>query len=167
MNQKTPGLVVALGVAGLIPFALCGLGAVVTDQPYAGRALLALVAYGAVVLSFVGAVHWGLLMGLPEPGVTDAYLPRARLLWGIAASLIGWVSVLAYLWVAPSIALAVLIAGFVVMLVLEVGWNRRDLLPAGYMALRWVLSVVVVAILATVLVLHLFSARVVLGGFMP
>lgn len=77
-----------LGYAGLVPFV--GLAAVVWmarpgDWPFAGAALLG---YGATIVSFLGAVHWGLVMrqGRAQP------LPA--LLWGVMPSLLGWVALL-------------------------------------------------------------------------
>jgi hypothetical protein len=49
-----------LGYAGLAPFVGGALGLVVVEHPeQAERLSLLLAAYGAVILSFLGAVHWG------------------------------------------------------------------------------------------------------------
>ena len=56
--------VVAEGVpyAGLLPFVAGALGIALLDGEPRQFSARALVAYGAVILSFVGAVHWGLLL---------------------------------------------------------------------------------------------------------
>ena len=59
-------------------------------------AMRALVAYAAVVASFIGAIHWGL--GFAQTA------PRASLfVWGVAPSIVAWLSLL----VAPAAGLAV------------------------------------------------------------
>jgi hypothetical protein len=76
-----------LGWAGLIPFALGAalVWAVREDaHPYA---VLLLSAYAAVIISFLGGIHWGLAMRQPQPA--------ARLLvWGVVPSLLAWVAVM-------------------------------------------------------------------------
>jgi hypothetical protein len=77
-----------LGFGGLIPF--LGLTAALWlarpgDWPFASAALLG---YGAVIVSFLGAIHWGLLM---RPGAAQ---PLPALLWGVTPGLLGWVALL-------------------------------------------------------------------------
>ena len=73
-----------LGLSGLLPFVgealVLALATGPDWQALAGRGL---VAYGALIASFLGGIHWGLVM----KGV-----PRAdqRLAWGVAPSLLAW-----------------------------------------------------------------------------
>jgi Protein of unknown function (DUF3429) len=73
-----------LGFGGLIPFV--SLAAVLWLAPPGGWPLasLALLGYGATISSFLGAIHWGLVM---REG-PDQQL--RSLLWGVAPSLLGW-----------------------------------------------------------------------------
>jgi hypothetical protein len=152
-----PLLAIVLGIAGLIPFIVCGLGAVSVDAGTSARMMVALVGYGAVILSFLGGVHWGFALGGMAPGspapVTVAgnrfvTAERARLVLGVVPSLIGWV------------ALLLLIAGFIATVVVEHQASQRQLVPlAGYIWLRWGLTVVVVAMLVTVLTLRTLGQR--------
>jgi hypothetical protein len=120
-----------LGFAGLLPFfgmlALALFGPPVLE----GFAVAALGTYGAVILSFLGAVHWGLALGSPE-----APARGWRLVLGVVPALIAWVALL--LEAGPSLAL--LAAGLVGTALVETLADRRGLLPAGYLALRWMLS---------------------------
>lgn len=80
-------LVTALGYGGLLPF--CALALAVCwpagqSQAFYGFALLA---YGASIASFLGAIHWGLAM-------RDARPQRAAYLWGVAPSLVAWTALL-------------------------------------------------------------------------
>ncbi len=88
MNQSIPAPLAWLGYGGLLPFA-AGAIAVVTRQ--GDWALPALVAYGACILSFLGAVHWGWVLG-PD---ASSRLPMARTLaLGVVPSLVAWVALL-------------------------------------------------------------------------
>ncbi len=165
MHRRLPPFALLLGVAGLIPFVAGALGALGSqDDAQASRFLTALVAYGAVILAFVGGVHWGFVLGGPAP---EAFAARAareryRLVLGVLPSLVGWLGLLVLLLLgSPVAALAILIAGFVAFTAAEAELRRRELMPPGYMWLRWCLSIVVVLILATVLTLRLVGARII------
>jgi len=165
-----PLLAVGLGIAGLIPFVVCGLGAVSVDPAHAARMMTALVGYGAVVLGFLGGVHWGFALGGAAPvsdaGVAEATgnrfvtAERARLVLGVVPALIGWVALLLQMTRLEWPALIVLIAGFIATVVVEHQAWRRQLIPqTGYIWLRWGLTVVVVAMLVTVLTLRVLGQR--------
>jgi hypothetical protein len=86
-----------LGLLGLMPFFALALltwlpaGAVAGGVEINRLAQLSLVAYAAVILSFLGAVHWGMALaagGLPRP------LVRQSLIWSIVPSLLGWLALL-------------------------------------------------------------------------
>ncbi len=55
-----------------------------------------------------------------------------------------------------------LIVGFIAAAVLDTSLRRQGFVPPGYLALRWGLTIAVVALLATVLVLRLIGAHIVL-----
>ena len=61
-GDTAPPLASLMGVGGLIPFFVCAGAAHSGVAPWAGLALIISGIYGAVILSFVGAVHWGLAM---------------------------------------------------------------------------------------------------------
>jgi hypothetical protein len=125
-SERIPALVAWLGYGGLIPFvglAIAGgnLRAVALTQ--------AMLAYGAVILSFVGALHWGFAMAVPGLDVRV----RSRLfVWSVWPALLAWVCLL----LPPLVASLGLIAG----LLLHYGWDRRlpflAQLPAWYLPLR-------------------------------
>ncbi len=115
-----------LGLAGLLPF-LGGAAGMWLGLAWAG---FALVAYGAVILSFLGAVHWGL--ALAQPGVAAWW----RLLGGVVPSLVAWLALLAPL---PA-GLATLALGLLLLAVVETLAAQRGLVPRDYLRLRWVLT---------------------------
>lgn len=77
-----------LGYGGLIPF-VCLAAALWVASPGAWPlASLALLGYGATISSFLGAIHWGLVM---REGPVQ---PVLSLLWGVAPSLLAWLALL-------------------------------------------------------------------------
>ena len=161
--MKLSPLAVVLGIAGLIPFIFCGLGVLTTPDPDAAKWLLALTAYGAVILAFLGGVHWGLALVDTNDTVIDAPTPgqnRMRLVLGVMPSLIGWFAVVSTLFLPINLPLAVVIAGFVLTNVAEARATRAGLMPTSYLWLRWCLTAVVVAVLTIVFVMRLVGAHV-------
>lgn len=76
-----------LGYAGLLPFVL-GAGLVWIVRPDAHPyATLALTAYAATIVAFLGGIHWGL-------GMREAAPPASLFVWGIVPSLVAWAAVM-------------------------------------------------------------------------
>ena len=157
MPRRLPILAVILSVAGIIPFILCGLGAVATNTVTSLPAVNMLIVYGAVVLSFLGGVHWGFTLATEHDPAE-----RPRLLGGVLPSVLGWavVAVTTYT-VQPSLGLALLIGLFIVAAGVEWRAHRRGWVPGGYIGMRIVITVIVVAILITVLMLRIIGAHLI------
>lgn len=145
MARELPFPAFWLGLAGLIPFAACAAGAVLGPAGWRGLALAALIAYGAVILAFLGAVHWGLALG---GGEQEARQARARLTLGVVPALVGWAALLLPAWAG----LTLLIAGFLGVWAAEEAGRREGLVPARYLWLRRLLTLAVVVVLSAVLV---------------
>ena len=152
-----PLLAILLSVVGLVPFIVCGLAALGTDQVTAERTLNALIDYAAVTLAFAGGVHWGFELHAPPQ---DAFVQRARLGLALIAPLVAWLALLLPLVAAPWVALIVLIAAYIGAVLVEQQAARRNLLPAGYLWLRWAFTVVAVAMMVTVLTLRLLGQTI-------
>ena len=129
MNTAAPLPTAArwLGFAGLLPFAAAALLALTPNAPLHTLALPALLAYGAVILSFLGGIRWGLAMA-----ANAADLP-ARLALSVLPSLLAWLALL----LAPRAGLLLLALGFAAMLLLD---QRIGDAPAWYPRLRLPLS---------------------------
>jgi Protein of unknown function (DUF3429) len=136
-NDKTPlhPLVPALMLAGAIPFVGCAVGAwrlwaLPFDPAYVA------VVYGAVILSFLGGIQWGLFL---QPKV-----PKA---WVIVSSnglaLLGWMSVLLFSRSPGDICV------FQALCFLTALWIDNDLrgkgfLPERFFRLRQLITAIVV-----------------------
>jgi hypothetical protein len=121
-----------LGYAGLIPFVFFGIGAWFGSAQWQAFSLHALAVYGAVILSFLGAVHWGLFLADRSYRV----LGQAAPLWAVTPSVAAWGALL--LPQAP--ALVALLALFPLVLWVDRGSLRHFRLPPGYIALRGYLT---------------------------
>ncbi len=154
--KRLPLLAIILGLGGLIPF-VCITAAILffpANVPVP-RLVVALVDYGAVILSFLGAVHWGLaLAGDPigVPGQPAAM--RARLGLGVLPALAGWAALLVALVGRPLPALFLLLLGFALTSLAETRAGRLGLMPPGYLSLRTLLTAVVMLCLFAVLVVR-------------
>ncbi|MCX8132798.1 MAG: DUF3429 domain-containing protein [Roseococcus sp.] len=133
MDASSTRLAWLLGLAGLLPFAAAALAVHAASETWTGFARGALIGYGAVILSFLGAVHWGFAWR-PLPGEEQAAAPRLML--GVAPALAGWAALLLPEWPAVLLlAVGILATAGVEQLAAARGW-----VPPRYMRLRWVLS---------------------------
>jgi Protein of unknown function (DUF3429) len=137
-----PPWMAAFGYAGLVPFAACAV--LLLAVPEAGMRSLcerALLGYGAVILSFLGGVHWGLVLrGDPGRG------PR-MLAIGVVPSLVGWAALLAPF----ETAVAIQVGAFGAFWLYEHRVLGPAVLPPAYLELRRWLTLGVVASLGLAL----------------
>ena len=134
-----PRMVAWLGYGGLIPF-LVLMSASLLDRQHGAVWSDALYAYGAIILSFVGALHWGLAMSQPELSERQR---SAWFAWSVVPALIAWPSVL----FTPPIAAPLLVCGFIAHYLQDRRLARQTKLPGWYLPLRQRLSSVAVVCL--------------------
>ena len=123
-----------LGYGGLVPFV--GLLSIVLVDPHHGLVWAdAMVAYGAIILGFVGALHWGFAMSLPG---LSRQQRRRRYVWSVVPALLAWPATL----FAPWMAALVLVPGFILHYLQDRRLATIAALPTWYLPLRLRLSVV-------------------------
>ena len=71
-----------------MPFVGLAMATWLAEGSREAQAVFALLAYGATILSFLGAIHWGL--ALRDPG----HPPAVMLVWGVLPSLVAWAALL-------------------------------------------------------------------------
>ena len=135
-----------LGLAGLIPF-VWGAATVISDDlaalglQFLGPRFIGpyvQLFYGSVILSFMSGVLWGFATKATGPQAATGYV----------------LSVIPALWAffmtggGPTSAGMNLIFGFVGLLMLDFAFSRWGLTPPWWMALRVLLTAIVVACLA-------------------
>lgn len=127
-----PGAALLLGLAGLIPF-LGGAAALWAMLPGVApeRGLQLIIAYGAIILSFLGGIRWGTAIG--------PYDTRRQGL-EFAASVLGSLAGLAAIFIPAVPALTLLIAGFLMQALWDVTSVESGRLPAWFGKLRMLLT---------------------------
>jgi hypothetical protein len=140
--EPIPRSVAWLGYGGLLPFLALAAGCFAGAE---GGAIcrVALILYGAVILSFVGALHWAFAMTLPDLGAAK----RAEgFIWSVVPALLAWPAAMLTtlaaqagkvgVFYSAAIAATLLIAGFVANYVQDVRLARAATLPWWYLPLR-------------------------------
>ena len=142
-SAKPPVPAVVLGAAGLIPFLLLT-GMLFVDGDFAHRtARPALLGYSIAILSFMGAVHWGLAMGDQSPDggqVWRRYI--VSVLPALAASATVFIQAeLQFVWLGFC---------FFALLVYDLFAVSCSEAPRWYSRLRWPLTLIVCVCLGAV-----------------
>jgi Protein of unknown function (DUF3429) len=131
-------LVKRLGYAGLVPFVVLAALLWTVRADVQGYVAIALLGYGAVIVSFLGGLHWGIAAQLPAQEAKFHYI------WGVLPSLMGWVAV-----VMPAYA-GLPLLGLILIACYGVDW--RSYPRAGWAAwLPMRLQLTVVAVVSCVL----------------
>jgi hypothetical protein len=103
-----------------------------------------LVVYAAVILSFVGALHWGIALAHPEVSARDRDLLMG---WSVVPALIAWVGVI----LEPLFGLLIMAAMFCVQYEADRRLDKRFPVNPWFLRLRAQLTgcVVVCLLIAT------------------
>ena len=132
-DATPPRHVAWLGYGGLVPFVGLAAASLLGVEPRAVS--LALLAYGAVILSFVGALHWAFAMLLPQLAVMRRTWMYA---WSTVPALMAWCALL----LEPRVGSVMLVVAFALHYVQDRRLSAQGLLPAWYLPLRLRLSTV-------------------------
>lgn len=135
-----PRAAALLGAAGALPFLGTAVAVWLLDSPNTFYALEVQRTYAACILSFLGAVHWGLAMAA-APGSPGA----ARLVASVMPCLIAWFALL----LVPWLGLSLLILAFAGLYFYDLRGAAAGLTPDWYPNLRRPLTVAVVLSLGT------------------
>ncbi|CAI8428269.1 MAG: Uncharacterised protein [SAR116 cluster bacterium] len=145
-----------LGYSGTIPFislaVILLLDASSTTPAASGPAASGLAAsalhlYGAIILSFLGGLHWGRIACNPDIKPSDKWF----LIYSVIPSLMGWSSyLLSDIWQGAAL---MLIAGFIISYVIDIRFIRLGAWQSWMKPLRTNLTLIACFSL-TVLLLH-------------
>jgi Protein of unknown function (DUF3429) len=134
-DERIPPAALLLGLGGLIPFVACvsviwtGITLPLIDDP-----ARAMVAYGAVILSFLGGVRWGFALR-----ISDAGLQARAFCLSVAPSIAAWLALL-----GPTLMGLVILP----VMILLLGFADEQLpkigVPLWYRKLRRILTAAVV-----------------------
>ena len=145
-----------LGYSGTIPFislaVILLLDASSTTPAASGPAASGLAAsalhlYGAIILSFLGGLHWGRIACNPDVKPSDKWF----LIYSVIPSLMGWSSyLLSDIWQGAEL---MLIAGFIISYVIDIRFIKLGAWQSWMKPLRTNLTVIACFSL-TFLLLH-------------
>ncbi|KAG1674417.1 hypothetical protein FOA52_012944 [Chlamydomonas sp. UWO 241] len=134
-----PGVPKLLGFAGIIPFLVLTPGVAsslgfpeLVDDVAAGQ-----VAYGALIVAFLGAVHWGIAMTSTLSGARAALAQRERYIWSVFPSLAVWPALM--MEPAPGSLCIAFLLGICYMS--DRAYASTGSLPPWYLTLRGYLTV--------------------------
>lgn len=129
-----PTIVSVLGYGGLLPFVGLALGHLIQPEgPIAWADWL--LAYGAVILSFVGALHWGFAMTIDGLGLAGR---AQRFAWSVVPALIGFAALI----LSVPLGLTLLVVGFALAYWQDAVLCNRVSIAPWYPKLRMRLSLV-------------------------
>lgn len=134
---QPPKLALLLGYAGLVPFVTGALGIWVTPEGWRVLVLSALLDYAAVILAFMGAIHWGLAMRAEHAGEPA----QIQLGLSVVPPLLGWLAISGGMPV--SLALPMCLLAFIGLYVADMRAVKFGLAPKWYPSLRRPLTLVV------------------------
>ena len=103
-------LIRRLGYAGLTPFVLLAFLLWVVDAELHPFIALSMAGYGAVIVSFLGGIHWGIGF---RNAITMHNAPPVHFVWGVIPSLLAWIGVMRPAFAGLPLLGAVLIACYV------------------------------------------------------
>ena len=136
-----PVLARILGYAGAIPFLGCGFAGMSGADIAGFDPARLLISYAAVILSFLGGLHWG--------RVASAAVPERSaglwLIWSVLPSLIGWAALLLPVYLSAIMLTACFLAALMIDLKLIAdqkwaGWMRSLRLHLTFVAVASLLS---------------------------
>ncbi|MGI9484130.1 MAG: DUF3429 domain-containing protein [Hyphomicrobiales bacterium] len=140
LREQTPPAAYLLGFAGALPFVAAAAGCWLDpEQARQGLWLTAGIAYGAIILSFLGGIRWGAGFGWRSRGTEFAF--------SVLPALAAWVSLL----LPAIVGVSILIAGFLLQALWDVIGVQNSQLPAWYGRLRLMLTALVVISLLAML----------------
>ena len=135
--DKISGTAFALGYAGALPFIFL---VILQWQGYEPmqNGLNLIYFYGCIILSFLGAPHWGYILAIADKGKTKNL--AGRLVIGVIPSLIAFFSIT----VSEIDRLLIIGSSFIFVYVIDSILFRQQIVPNWFLPLRLRLTLIVV-----------------------
>lgn len=138
-SDSVPMPAAVLTAAGALPFMFLAAAVWFDFKPFGRPPSDVLALYALAILSFMGAIHWGLAMSRSKTDETWSYVAS------VVPALGGWFA-LAFL--PQPVALRLIAVAFAVLLLYDVRASRLGIAPAWYPILRVPVTILVAAALA-------------------
>lgn len=139
-----------LGYLGALPFLLCVLGLMVFDNTFLRSFfILTQMAYGGMILSFLGGVHWA--HALPREDYNQMGLAMLPTILGLC------LFILPVVLKVYTLSLFGMSIGFLALFIMDKRYLNADWLPNGYIEFRRKITMIVFTCLAVSTGLVVFS----------
>ncbi len=122
-----------LGIGGLAPIVGLTILTVFWPDTWYAFWLTTLLQYGAIILSFVGALQWGYAVRLARPGNPAT----ARFAWSVTPALFAWLSFQMPVWTALQLQAGALLLCYFV----DRNFSAADDTPFWLLPLRLTLTI--------------------------
>ena len=130
-----------LGYAGLIPFIILSIGSWI-EIPYLHNIVYVLITYAAIILSFMGAIHWGMAMSKTDNKQNKTFIIS------VIPALAAWFSLL----IAEFFSLIILLMGFILLISYDLAVEKSQGFPGWYIPMRIRLTfIVLLSLISTLL----------------
>ena len=131
-----------LGAGGVIPLLAGIVMAFAAPEPFGFPLVRTILIYAAMILSFLGGIHWGFASAALARDAVELNAPRILGL-SVLPALAGWVA----LFLSNALAAPLLAASFASVLLLDRATDRLGYVPRWWMRLRMRLTAAVVVLL--------------------
>jgi hypothetical protein len=129
--SRIPPAALALGLVGAVPFWFAAVCFLAGGPLSPVQALSMAIAYGAVILSFLGGIRWGVALG-----PIDETRRKRDLALSVLPSLAGF----AAFFTPPHLGLSLLVSGLLLQALWDVTSADQGLLPRWFGRLRIILT---------------------------
>lgn len=136
-SRDIPPAALVIGWLGVVPFAVLATGIIAGEPTHAAWFMDTLHAYAMIILSFMGGAQWGLTV--LRTNETDLQKTLS-----FSASVVPALIAFATVPLQPTVALSILIAGFLALLIYDLWSIKRGHSPRWYGALRLQLTIAVI-----------------------
>ena len=134
-----PTAPLVLSVFSIIPFSICTFGVWFFKDPWQSFAFLNLLNYSVIVLSFLGAVQWGISLSIAQQKLSVQW---KWYIWSIIPALLGWIVLMGstnYL-----VVIFIFMLGFTLSYLIDSYSIRLGRAPEWYRTIRKTLTILVI-----------------------
>ena len=136
MPSKAPGIALLLGWGGVLPFVAAAVAKLWGGPVIALYALAWGSAYAGVIITFIGAVHWGIALKHP-----DDKKRMIHFIWSVLPALAVW----PVMTLPPLVRLPFLVVGLGIVWIADMVAYKRGHMPVWYIKLRHGLTSVAIS----------------------
>ena len=133
--NEVPRIPLFLTMVGLVPFIFLSLGIWFLNHALKPIALYYLLNYSVIIITFIGAIYWGVAMEKGEKYFKPYFI-------SVIPALLCWLMFMGF-FSNYILILVFFIFSFFFMYLVDVKYVRSNFFPTWYLALRKIVSVIV------------------------